>query len=562
MIKFQCGSDSVVPTKSTDEMEDEKETDSECNEVDDTKNEEKSSTDSSDTTNRTAQRALKCMELMIVHCKHPNDAKNQKRISSQRVFLKEVIGLYRDCRSTMKYEFPPFIISIFYHIFGDRTKSAENTGSKVVSKVMIECLAEIREIIIGSLASRMYPQHRLDIFKLIQMAVVLRGHRWFEGQCKGMDSEKLFLFVLSSLSNEIQINLEAKKAKSKETATWKARRFSAVDTNLNVLDKLVSYIISEDEAIDSWIGTFAAQTMHALQQHIHQAIGALFFFVTELKMAVFEQHNDDGLKRMERAKTNANSDGNPDANSDDHSEDKMSKILDGNTLQLLDRVLYGITMYLNNDQVTFGDEFCSILPFVLCQFGAKYLGVISNVISKMLTQQSAESKEEDRKLKDMIIEQMYFRDYLFDIVIAECLHPMAMKLGGGYDADFAELFELENEFVSVSLMVHDVFAMNESKFVKKLLSEKETKSKSSKLEMLIQMICRISIRKETQELVLPLLMVVIRTINRTADKKLDQFVQNGIKEHKDNLLRIGSACQQQEHAWHDDLALGLEQLSA
>jgi len=476
---------------------------------------------------------------MIVYCRDSRKAMDESLTLSQSVFVHEVIALYRECRSTMKYEFPSFLISILYHMFGD--ESASSISSKRVHcKVVIECLEEMRSIIIGSLASRMYPEHRLDVFKLIQMAIVLRGHQWFEGQCNGMNSEKLFLFVLSSASNEMRIHLQSD---SKATASWKQWRFSTVDTTLNILDKLVSYIISDDEAIDSWITSFAPQTMHAMQQHIHQAIGALFFFVTELKMAVFEQYNDDGLAAMEREKN--------DGESHLKSTGKMDDILDEDTLQLLDRVMYGITMYLNHDQQSFGDEFCSILPFVLCQFGTQYLGVISNVVSKMLTQQSAESEDEDKKLKDMIMDQMYFNDFIFEIVIGECLDAMAMKLCGGIQLDEERLFELENEFLSIALMVHDVFAIHCSKFVDGLLQ------KESRLKVLIQIIALIAPRNDKQQLVIPLLVVVVKAINMTADDRL-----KGIQQYIDSLVQIGNLCQRQQHSWFDDLHLGLKQLSS
>merc|ERR1719300_1632971 len=189
------------------------------------------------------RRALECMKLMIVYCRDSRKAMDESLTLSQSVFVHEVIALYRECRSTMKYEFPSFLISILYHMFGDESASSISS-KKVHCKVVIECLEEMRSIIIGSLASRMYPEHRLDVFKLIQMAIVLRGHQWFEGQCNGMNSEKLFLFVLSSASNEIRIHLQSD---SKATASWKQWRFSTVDTTLNILDKLVSYIISDDE---------------------------------------------------------------------------------------------------------------------------------------------------------------------------------------------------------------------------------------------------------------------------------------------------------------------------
>merc|ERR1711971_233448 len=101
-----------------------------------------------------------------------------------------------------------------------------------------------------------------------------------------MNSEKLMLFLLSSTSNEIRINLETTDA-----SKINKEMMDMLDTNLYIFEKLVAFIISEDEQIDAWISTFSSKTMHALQTNIHSAVNALFFFISELKLAVFERQN-------------------------------------------------------------------------------------------------------------------------------------------------------------------------------------------------------------------------------------------------------------------------------
>merc|ERR1712130_667163 len=134
-----------------------------------------------------------------------------------------------------------------------------------------------------------------------------------------------------------------------------------------------------------------------------------------------------------------------------------------------------------------------------------------------------------------------------------------MGLGSGHKHECFELFELENEFLSVSLLIYDVFVWKKNKFLKRLFCDSED-SDFGYFEFLIGTICRIGVVKERKESVLPLLVVVLRAINKTSNKKLNKFTKNGIKKHVNNLIRIANDCQQFEHAWNDDIAMDLIQL--
>ena len=79
--------------------------------------------------------------------------------------------------------------------------------------------------------------------------------------------------------------------------------------------------------------------------------------------------------------------------------------------------------------------------------------------------------------------------------------------------------------MSVALMLHDVFAFSPNAFVAGLLSEDGAEAC---FEMLIRMVCRVAVNCETQEMAFPLLMVVVGTINKTSNQKLDRFVKGGI----------------------------------
>ena len=81
--------------------------------------------------------------------------------------------------------------------------------------------------------------------------------------------------------------------------------------------------------------------------------------------------------------------------------------------------------------------------------------------------------------------------------------------------------------------------------------------KESRLKVLIQIIAFIASRNDKQELAIPLLVVVVKAINMTADDRL-----KGIQQYIDSLVQIGNDCQRQQHSWFDDLHLGLKQLSS
>ena len=298
--------------------------------------------------------------------------------------------------------------------------------------------------------------------------------------------------------------------------------------------------------------------MHALQQNIHNAINALFFYITELKQAVFEKQNDDGLKEQNCGKNASETDAKVQKKMKEVQNEfdalSMSDILNENCLKLLDRILYGITSYITYDLVTFTDHFVGILEFILVQFDDRFFIVLCNVISKILTPPIAENKE----YKAMIVKQLYANDFLFDIVIRKILKTLAFELTSGHQHDMSQLFEIENQFLSVSLLIHDVFVWKNNKFIKGVFNEE--KKEKGYFELLIQIICRIGVVKQTQESVLPLLFVVLRTINKTSDKKLERFVRNGMRKHVQNLIKIASACQKFEHSCMDDIAMDLVQL--
>ena len=324
-----------------------------------------------------------------------------------------------------------------------------------------------------------------------------------------MSSEKLFLFLLSCISNEIRINLETKPSWNTHELKENDPQiiYDILDTNLNIFDKLISYVISDDDKIDSWISTFESKTLHTIQQDIHNAIRALFFYVTELKHAVFEKKNCD-INDKEKI------DGNEKLSQiyDKFETLSLDDILNTNTLKLLDRILYGITLYLNHDLMTFIDEFCSILPFILGQFGDKYIGIISNVLSKMLT-----NKEVDNKYKNMIIDELYSNNNF----ILECLNNLGLKLSNGYKHEKSKLIKLENEFLSISLLIHDIFIFNENKFKSMLFDEEN----NGKFELLIEIICGVSYTKDKNEIILPLIVMILKIINQTSDRKLIKFVK-------------------------------------
>ncbi len=94
---------------------------------------------------------------------------------------------------------------------------------------------------------------------------------------------------------------------------------------------------------------------------------------------------------------------------------------------------------MNNDFVTFTDEFCGILSFILHEFNDKYIGIVCNV-SKMLSNEISNSSENNKKYKQMIIKQLYFKDYLFDVIIKKYLNELALKLTNEYKHEMAELF--------------------------------------------------------------------------------------------------------------------------
>ena len=133
-------------------------------------------------------KALKIIELMILYCKNPNNTQNKSLIIAQTIFIKALIECYKNCQTKFKFEFPKTILSIFYHLFGDRHsfKNAidetidqkQNDDNNCDDIVLHQCLMEIRNICIASLGSRMYLKHRLDIFKLIQMSLIFEGYEW------------------------------------------------------------------------------------------------------------------------------------------------------------------------------------------------------------------------------------------------------------------------------------------------------------------------------------------------------------------------------------------------
>ena len=133
---------------------------------------------------------------------------------------------------------------------------------------------------------------------------------------------------------------------------------------------------------------------------------------SEIKLSVFEKNSDDAFKhetqggesqsqRRVSAQVQAK-EAKMDAAQRLVAVLSLSDILSANTVRLLSRVLYGIAPYLNYGAHTFADEFCVILPFVLRQF----VCVVANVISKMLTQQIAESAQESGVYQRMLVEQL------------------------------------------------------------------------------------------------------------------------------------------------------------
>merc|ERR1712228_566364 len=331
-----------------------------------------------------------------------------------------------------------------------------------------------------------------------------------------------------------------------------------LDTTLYIFEKLISFVISENEQIDAWIATFSSNTMHALQQNIHNAINAMFFYLTELKQAVFEKKNDDSLKEQNDEKNKNKTEMKMEQVQNQFDALTMSDILSKNCLQLLDRILYGITSYICYDLQTFTDHFVGILEFVFVEFEERFFCILCNVISKMLTNEIADNEEENKKYKAMIVEQLYANDYLFDIVIGKILKNLALKLTSGHQHELLQLFETGNQFLSVSLLIYDVFVHKNKKFISRLLNEE--KRDLAHFESLICIICQIGITKQRQEIVLPLLVVVMRTINMTSDKKLKKFVKHdGMKKHIQNLIKIASDCQQFEHVWLDDICMNLVQ---
>ncbi len=88
--------------------------------------------------------------------------------------------------------------------------------------------------------------------------------------------------------------------------------------------------------------------MHSIQQNIHDVIKSLFYYITEIKYAVFEKNNENGLEQM-----NAN---NNDKNESKEMDKKMEKInnkfklltlndiFNDNYLKLLNRILCTITL--------------------------------------------------------------------------------------------------------------------------------------------------------------------------------------------------------------------------
>ena len=84
--------------------------------------------------------------------------------------------------------------------------------------------------------------------------------------------------------------------------------------------------------------------------------------------------------------------------------------------------------------------------------------VVANVVSKMLTQQIAESAQESTVCQRMLVDQLLADDYVCDVVIDKVLQASAQRVVEGHGTALSEHVEAENEFVSVALMLHDIFA--------------------------------------------------------------------------------------------------------
>ena len=522
------------------------------------------------------KKILKIMELMILKCQKPNNKENKSLLIAQKIFIKTLIESYKECQTKLKFEFPTVILSIFYRLFGDNNKNKDDgmeekktDDNDGCNDILNECLMELKDICIGSLASRMYLKHRLDIFKLIQMSLIFEKHKYFTNynKSKKMDSEKLLLFVMSSVSNEIRINLETKPSWNTDKGQTDNDQnesnpiiiYDILDTNLNIFEKLVSFIISDDDEIDAWITTFSSKTLHSIQQDIHNTVRSLFFYITELKHAVFEKNNDDGLQQLKKHKEIELKMDNDSQETKENVNEKLKKmnetfealtikdILNDDCLKMLDRILYGITSYINNDLITFKDEFVCILPFILKQFKDKYIVIISSVLSKMLT-------GNDKQYKNIIIDQLYCNHYVFDIIIGQSLNNLSIQLINGHNKynEQYQRFEIENRFLSVSLLIYDIFTFNNNEFISTLFDQEE----DCKFEMLINIVCDM----KEKEIILPLVVMILKIINKTPDKKLNKIVKNGMKKHIEKLIEIASECQKYEHVWIDDIAMNLIQL--
>ena len=89
----------------------------------------------------------------------------------------------------------------------------------------------------------------------------------------------------------------------------------------------------------------------------------------------------------------------------------------------------------------------------------------------------------------MLVEQLLADDYVFEVVIAQVLKASAQRLLDGRGGALAERFGSENVFLSVALLLHDVFAFAPNAFVARLLSEDSTDRAETEMMVVVCVIC-------------------------------------------------------------------------
>ena len=228
---------------------------------------------------------LESTRLLILNARRTKERANASQVMSPRtLFLVQLTRAYKHCCSPLKVHFEPFILCILYHLFGDALRSESNRKEKVPT-VLHQCLRELREICVDSLASRMLTAHRLDILNVIRMALLFEGHAWLKGDSESMSETRPTWSCAADTDHDHDASL----------------CLEVVGTPLGVFEQLLSIVVSEDEAIDASVATFSAQTMHAVQQSIHAAVRAALFRERAQGSRV-RKVNDDAFERQAREK--------------------------------------------------------------------------------------------------------------------------------------------------------------------------------------------------------------------------------------------------------------------